>query len=88
MATKKRRRKQLARAGAERRTVRRQQRAVRRRRLQLLAIGVVVMLAMTALVAWIVTHDKGNAGTAGAAVYYDGRPVVPVVPPSIEVIRG
>ena len=69
MVNKKRRRKQLARAYAERRAVRRAQRAARRRRMRLLAGFVLAGLAAAAFVLWVVLHDSGSAAAFSMGVY-------------------
>src|ERR1700761_546809 len=56
VVTKKRRRRQLARATAERQQVRRAQRAAQRRRRNIWLTVVAAILAVAALVYWIVTH--------------------------------
>jgi hypothetical protein len=70
VVTKKQRRRQLARASAQRKQLRRTARAARRRRIRTVTTAVVLVAALVALVAWIATHgDAGN--TAGAVVDYD-----------------
>jgi hypothetical protein len=67
VVTKKRRRRQLARASAQRQQLRRAQRDARRRRVQIAIAAVLVALAIAALVAWIMAHpsDAGSAHAAG-----------------------
>ena len=70
MVTKKQRRRQLARASAQRKQVRRTAREARRRRVRVVATAVVAVAALVALVVWIATHD-GASNAAGAVVDYD-----------------
>jgi hypothetical protein len=70
VATKKRRRSQLARATTQRQQLRRAQRQARRRRQRLVATVIGVLVALVALVAWIVTHSQGSASALRAAVDY------------------
>ncbi|QWZ09381.1 hypothetical protein KRR39_06300 [Nocardioides panacis] len=66
MVTKKRRRTQLARAGAQRQQLRRAQRARRRRRTRLVLTAVAVVVVLAGLVTWIVLHAKDSGSAASA----------------------
>ena len=61
VASKKRRRSQLARATTQRQHSRREQRLARRRRQRLFLLALGVLAALVALVAWIVTHQRDTA---------------------------
>jgi hypothetical protein len=64
VVTKKQRRKQLARASAERRVVRRQRHQQLRRRTLIALAALGVILATAALAVWIALHDSDNEATA------------------------
>lgn len=66
VVTKKRRRSQLARAGARRQQLRRQQRERRRKRVRTVVALVVAVTVAAVLVLWIVLHarDSGSAPSA------------------------
>ena len=66
VVTKKRRRTQLARAGAQRQQLRRAERDRRRRRTRLVLTTAVVLLALAGLVTWIVLHAKHSESAASA----------------------
>ena len=66
MVTKKRRRSQLAKAGAQRQELRRAERARRRKRRQMIVTAVVLGVLVVGLVTWIVLHAR-DAGSASAA---------------------
>lgn len=70
VATKKRRRSQLARATAQRQRSRRSQRLAQRRRRRLIASALGIVVVLVALVAWIVTHQQDSASARGAGVDY------------------
>jgi peptidyl-prolyl cis-trans isomerase B (cyclophilin B) len=77
VVTKKQRRRQLARARAQRRSQSLVRREARRRRIRTIAAVVAVVVAVAGLVLWIATHDNdGAAASAGAAVDYDALPAV------------
>ena len=69
MVTKKRRRSQLAKAGAQRQELRRAERARRRKRRQMIVTAVVVGVLVAGLLTWIVLHarDVGSAAALGPA---------------------
>ncbi len=69
VVTKKRRRSQLARAGAQRQAARRAQRVARRRRRQIIASLVLVALAIAALVLWVVLHPDSATSRASGVDY-------------------
>jgi hypothetical protein len=88
VVTKKRRRKQIARASVERRNTRQQGRQHRRRFIQVLVTGLLVAAAVVALVAWIVLHDSPDGASpsvAGSSGDYDAASVDRTRPLSIEV---
>ena len=86
MVTKKQRRRQLAQASAQRRANRLAARATRRRRLRLVAATLVVLVAVSGLVAWIVVHDRDRESTAAPGITVTSA-TVPAVPTLIEVTR-
>lgn len=43
--------------------------------MQLIAVTVVVLLAVGALVTWIVMHGSGDGATSMGDIYYDAGPV-------------
>ena len=61
-------------------------RAARRRRLRFVAATLVVLVAVTGLVAWIVVHDRDREPTAAPGVTVTSASV-PTVPTPIEVTR-
>ncbi|MGZ4426578.1 MAG: hypothetical protein ACXVW2_01945 [Nocardioidaceae bacterium] len=75
MTTKKRRRRQLARASAERRAVRRAQRAVHRRRIRIVSAVVLGVLVVAGIAVWASLHDPGSRSGSGRIVDYDALPV-------------
>jgi hypothetical protein len=70
VATKKRRRSQLARATAQRQQSRRAQRLARRRRRRLAATALAVLVLVAALVTWILVHGSGAGSARAAGVDY------------------
>ncbi|QNN52519.1 hypothetical protein [Nocardioides mesophilus] len=74
MATKRKRRSQLARESARRRSERLAAREARRRRTRTLLAAVAVVAALTALVLWIALHDGNGTGAAAASPDYDAGP--------------
>jgi hypothetical protein len=70
VATKKRRRTQLAKASAQRQQLRRVQRDRRRRHVRLALIAVAALLLAAGLTAWIVMHDEANGPAASASGDY------------------
>jgi ferric-dicitrate binding protein FerR (iron transport regulator) len=86
VVTKKQRRTQLARARAQRRSESIARREARRRRNRTIAALVAALVAVGALVLWIVTHDGGSAAASAATVDYDALPAVLSTTP-IEVSR-
>jgi peptidyl-prolyl cis-trans isomerase B (cyclophilin B) len=86
VVTKKQRRTQLARARAQRRSERLARREARRHRLRTIAAVAAVLVAVGALVLWIVTHDDGTAAASSTGVDYDALPAVLSTTP-IEVFR-
>jgi len=87
VVTKKSRRKQIARASSQRRTERHQRHETRSRLLHLVAATLVVVLALVALVSWIVLHDSGSDATSTGRVDYDAASVDHNQPLNIEVTR-
>jgi hypothetical protein len=93
VVTKKRRRKELARARAQRRAVNRGRRDARRRRIRLAATAVLAGMLLIGLVVWILLHTAtANAATgAGAAgspqVHYHGLPGNHPAMPDVEEAR-
>ena len=87
MVTKKSRRKQIARASSERRADRHQRHETRSRLLHFVAAALVVVLALVALVSWIVMHDSGSDATSAGRVDYDAASVDRNQPLNIEVTR-
>jgi hypothetical protein len=86
VVTKKQRRRQLAQASAQRRADRLAARATRRRRLRLVAATLVVLVAVSGLVAWIVVHDRDRESTAAPGITVTSA-TLPAVPTPIEVTR-
>jgi hypothetical protein len=70
VATKKRRRSQLARASAQRQLSRRAQRLARRRRWRLVATAVGILVVLVALAIWILTHREDSASAHARVVDY------------------
>ena len=66
VVTKKRRRSQLARAGAQRQQVRRAERARRRKVHQRVLTAIVAVLLVAALVTWITLHARGSGSDSAA----------------------
>jgi len=87
VVTKKSRRKQIARASAQRRAVRHERHESRSRLLHLGGAALIVVLAVVALISWIVMHDSGNDATSTARVDYDAASVDRNRPLNIEVTR-
>jgi hypothetical protein len=85
VGSKKARRKQLARARSERRSVRRTGLEVRRRRIRVVASAVLAALLLLLLLAWIVVHDSGSGSAGAAPVDYDALPVDRTPTPNVEV---
>ena len=86
MVTKKKRRSQLARAGAVRRAERRAQRVARRRRVRRLVTGLLLLAVLVGLVIWIATH-RGTGNTAGAVDDYDAVARHDIPTAIVEVTR-
>jgi heme/copper-type cytochrome/quinol oxidase subunit 2 len=70
VVTKKRRRSQLARAGAQRQQIRRAERQRRRRVRQRVLTAVVVVLLVAGLVTWIALHARDSASASAAPTDY------------------
>jgi hypothetical protein len=70
VATKKRRRSQLARATTQRQQSRRALLRVRRRRQRIAATIVGVVAVLVALVAWVLTHGEDSASALHTGVDY------------------
>jgi uncharacterized membrane protein len=87
VATKKRRRKQLARSSLQRHEVRRQQREARRRRFRLVATAVLVGLLLGALVIWILVRSMAGSDTGAVAVASSHYHWSPSPPLNAEVTR-
>ena len=60
--------------------------AARRRRLRFVAATLVVLVAVSGLVAWIVLHDRDHESTAAPGATVTSASV-PAVPTPIEVTR-
>ena len=86
VVTKTQRRRQLAPASAQRRAARLAARAARRRRMRFVAATLVVLVAVTGLVAWIVLHDRDREPTAAPELTVSSVSA-PAVPTMIEVTR-
>ncbi len=84
VVSKKKRRRRLAQAGAERRAARLAAREARRRRLRVLLTTLAVLVAVVGLVLWIVTRDADRDDTAAAD---PGAARVAAVPMMDEVTR-
>ena len=87
MVTKKSRRKQIARASAQRQAERRQRHETHSRLLHLAGAALIVVLAVVALVSWIVMHDSDSVAASTARVDYDAASVDRNQPLNIEVTR-
>ena len=83
VVTKKQRRRQVAHASAQRRAVRLAAREARRRRRRIVLTALLVLVALTGLVLWIVTHDANDT----TAVAGPGTSPVAAVPTLNEVPR-
>lgn len=75
VVTKKARRRQIARASAKRRNERHQRHDSRSRLLRVTGAALIVVLAVAALVGWIVLHDSESGASSTARVGYDAASV-------------
>jgi len=69
VVTKKRRRRLLARAAAERQAVRRATRDAKRQRIQRILTAVLVVALLAALAFWIATHHRDSEDQPSAGDY-------------------
>ena len=87
VVTKKSRRKQIARASAKRRNERLQQHDSRSRLLRVTGAALIVVLAVAALVGWILLHGSESGATSTARVDYDAASVDHNQSLNLEVTR-
>ena len=87
MVTKKSRRKQIAQASARRRSERLQRHDTRHRLLLLTGAALIAIIAVAALLSWIVMHGSDSDPTSTARVDYDAASVDRNQPLNFEVTR-